>query len=50
MADMLAGGNVAVALLVDAIATGCTLYVIITALVPISAAHFNPAFTLGRIY
>jgi glycerol uptake facilitator-like aquaporin len=34
-------------LLVNAIATGCMLYVIITVLGPISGAHFNPAVTLA---
>ena len=43
----LAGGNVAIALLANAIATGCMLYVIITTLGPVSGAHFNPAVTLA---
>jgi glycerol uptake facilitator-like aquaporin len=43
----LADGNVALTLLVNAIATGCMLYVIITVLGPISGAHFNPAVTLA---
>ena len=43
----LAGGNVAIALLANAIATGCMLYVIITTLGPISGAHFNPAVSLA---
>lgn len=47
MGDMLSGGNVAVALLANAIATGCILYVIITTLGPVSGAHFNPAVTLA---
>ncbi len=47
MAEALAGGNVAVALLANAIATGCVLYVGITILGPISGAHFNPAVTLA---
>lgn len=47
MGDLLAGGNIAVALLANAIATGCMLYVIITVLGPISGAHFNPAVTLA---
>ncbi|MBY5932452.1 aquaporin family protein [Tateyamaria omphalii] len=47
MGDALAGGNVAIALLANAIATGCMLYVIITVLGPISGAHFNPAVTLA---
>ena len=43
MADRLAGGNDAVALLGNTLATGAILYVLITALGPISGAHFNPA-------
>lgn len=39
--------DIAVALLANAIATGCTLYVIITVLGPISGAHFNPVVTLA---
>ena len=46
MGAALAGGNDAVALLANAIATGCVLYFIITVLGPISGAHFNPAVTL----
>ena len=45
MGETLAGGNVAIALLANAIATGCILYVIITTLGPISGAHFNPIVT-----
>ncbi|MGX9354361.1 aquaporin [Roseobacteraceae bacterium S113] len=47
MGESLAGGNVAVALLANAVATGCMLYVIITVLGPLSGAHFNPAVTLA---
>ena len=43
----LASGNVALALLANAIATGCMLFVIITVLGPISGAHFNPAVSLA---
>lgn len=42
----LAGGNVGVALLANTLATAAILYVLITALGPISGAHFNPAVTL----
>ncbi len=45
MAHALSGGNTGIALLANAIATGCTLYVLITILGPISAA-FNPVVTL----
>jgi glycerol uptake facilitator-like aquaporin len=46
MAERLAGGNVAVALLGNAIATGAMLFVLIGWLGPISGAHMNPAVTL----
>jgi glycerol uptake facilitator-like aquaporin len=46
MAERLAGGNVALALLANAIATGAALYALITALGPWSGAHFNPCVTL----
>jgi glycerol uptake facilitator-like aquaporin len=42
MAERLAGGNMAVALLGNTLATGAILYVLITALGPVSGAHFNP--------
>ncbi|MEY4238823.1 MAG: hypothetical protein RL339_1424 [Pseudomonadota bacterium] len=46
MAERLAGGNVAVALLGNTLATGAILYVLITMLGPVSGAQFNPAVTL----
>jgi glycerol uptake facilitator-like aquaporin len=46
MAEKLAGGNVALALLANAIPTGAILVVMITMFGPISGAHFNPAVTL----
>ena len=46
MAENLAGGNVAIALLGNTIPTGAILVVLITMLGPISGAHFNPAVTL----
>ena len=46
MAEALAGGNVAIALLGNTIPTGAILVVLITMLGPISGAHFNPAVTL----
>lgn len=49
MGDQLSGGNVAVALLANSIATGAILYVLITLLGPISGAHFNPAVTLAMV-
>lgn len=47
MGERLAGGNVAVALLANTIATGATLVTLILALGPLSGAHFNPAVTLA---
>jgi glycerol uptake facilitator-like aquaporin len=47
MAERLAGGNVAIALLGNTIPTGAILVVLITLLGPISGAHFNPAVTLA---
>lgn len=46
MAERLAEGNVALALLANALATGGVLTAIILAFGPISGAHFNPAVTL----
>ena len=46
MAENLAAGNVAVALLGNTLATGAMLFVLITMLGPISGAHINPAVTL----
>lgn len=45
MGERLAGGNVAIALLANTMATGAILVVLITMLGPISGAHFNPAVT-----
>lgn len=45
MAERLAGGNVALALLCNTVPTGAILFVLITTLAPISGAHFNPAVT-----
>ncbi len=46
MAERLAGGNQALALLANTIATGAILVVIIAIFGPISGAHFNPAVSL----
>lgn len=46
MAERLAGGNQAIALLGNTIPTGAILVVIITILGPVSGGHFNPAVTL----
>jgi glycerol uptake facilitator-like aquaporin len=45
MGERLAGGNVAIALLANSLATGAGLYALITVLGPLSGAHFNPAVT-----
>ena len=47
MAEALAGGNVAIALLGNTLATGAILFVLITMLGPVSGGHFNPAVTLA---
>ncbi len=46
MGERLAGGNVAIALLANTLATGAGLIVLINIFAPISGAHFNPAVTL----
>ena len=47
MGERLAGGNVAIALLANTIATGAALVALILAFGPISGAHFNPVVTLS---
>lgn len=47
MAERLAGGNVALALLANALATVGGLYVLIEVFGPVSGAHFNPAVSLA---
>ena len=49
MGERLAGGNTAIALLANAIATGAVLYALISALGPVSGAHFNPVVTLSEL-
>jgi len=46
MAERLSGGNVAIALLGNTLATGAMLFVLVTMLAPVSGAHMNPAVTL----
>ena len=50
MGERLAGGNVAIALLANAIATGAALFALITMFGPISGAHFNPVVTLALTF
>jgi glycerol uptake facilitator-like aquaporin len=47
MGERLAGGNVAIALLANTLATGAMLVVLILTFGPVSGAHFNPAVTLA---
>jgi glycerol uptake facilitator-like aquaporin len=47
MGERLCGGNVAIALLGNTLATGAALVVLISIFGPISGAHFNPAVTLA---
>ena len=47
MGEQLAGGNVAIALLANTVATGAALVALIFSLAPISGAHLNPAVTLA---
>ena len=46
MGDRLAGGNVALALLANTLATGAALVALLLTFGPISGAHLNPAVTL----
>jgi glycerol uptake facilitator-like aquaporin len=50
MGEQLAGGNVAIALLANTIATAATLVALILAFAPVSGAHFNPAVTLASAF
>lgn len=47
MAERLSGGNTALALLANTVATGATLVALIISFAPISGAHFNPVVTLS---
>ena len=47
MGESLAGGNAAIALLANTLATGAILIVLIAMLAPLSGAHFNPAVSLA---
>nr|WP_307730251.1 MIP/aquaporin family protein [Massilia endophytica] len=50
MAERLAGGNVAIALLANAIATGAGLIALILTFGGVSGAHFNPVVTLSEAW
>ena len=50
MGERLAGGNVAIALMGNTIATGAGLVAFILAFGPVSGAHFNPAVTLAEAW
>jgi len=49
MGERLAGGNTAIALLANTLATGTALVVLILTFGPVSGAHFNPAVTLAEV-
>jgi glycerol uptake facilitator-like aquaporin len=50
MGDRLSGGNVAIALLANAVATGAALLALILTFGPLSGAHFNPVVTLAAAW
>ena len=50
MAERLAGGNVAIALLANTLATVGGLYVLIEVFGPISGGHFNPAVSAAMVF
>lgn len=47
MGERLAGGNQAIALLANSLATGCGLFALILMFAPVSGGHFNPAVSLA---
>ncbi|MEL1264957.1 aquaporin [Pseudoxanthomonas putridarboris] len=49
MGERLSAGNIAIALLANALATGCALFALIQMFGPISGAHFNPAVSLAMV-
>ncbi|VTU16358.1 aquaporin Z [Variovorax sp. SRS16] len=49
MGERLSGGNVAIALLANAIATGAVLVALIASFMAVSGAHFNPLVTLAEV-
>lgn len=50
MGERLSGGNVAIALLANTIATGAALAALILALLPISGAHLNPVVSMAEAF
>jgi glycerol uptake facilitator-like aquaporin len=50
MADRLSGGNAALALLANSLATGLGLAALILTFGPISGAHFNPLVTIANLF
>ena len=50
LGERLAAGNIAVALLANALATGAALFALIEWLAPLSGAHFNPLITLALAF
>jgi glycerol uptake facilitator-like aquaporin len=50
MGERLSGGNVAIALLANTLATGAALATLIIAFLPISGAHFNPVVSLASAF
>lgn len=50
MGERLAGGNTAIALLANTLATGAGLAVLILVFGPVSGAHFNPAVTIAEAW
>jgi len=50
MGERLAGGNEAIALLANSLATGAGLYVLIQCLAPLSGAHLNPVVSLVECF
>lgn len=50
LGERLAGGNIALALLVNALATAAALFALIEWLAPLSGAHFNPLVSLAMAF
>lgn len=50
MGERLSGGNVAIALLANTIATGAALAALILALLPVSGAHLNPVVSMAEAF